>query len=140
MKFDHEIKVYGDKSYRGDCPLEAPEQAAFFSRIRSVYPQSFGKIAVHNRNEGRRTWKQIAKEKAEGLTTGAPDICIPGNPTFLCELKRRDHTKSTLSEKQERYLVIADKMGSFCCIALGVEAAWKAFEEWRKEQVKNIKS
>ena len=139
MKFNHEIKVYGDKSYRGICPLEAVEQTTFFNRIRSVYPQSFGKIAVHNRNEGKRNFRQAARQKAEGMVAGAPDISIPGNPSFLCELKRRDHTESELSKKQESYLMTADKMGSFCCIALGVEAAWEAFEEWRRGQVKNIK-
>jgi len=70
-------------------------------------------------------------QKAEGLATGAPDIIIPGRRTFLCELKRRDHTKSAISDLQIRYLETAQSLGAFACIALGCEAALEAFDEWR---------
>ena len=64
------------------------------------------------------------------MTTGAPDIIIPGRRTFLCELKRRDHTKSKISDLQIKYLETAQSLGAFACIALGWEAAMEAFHEW----------
>lgn len=104
----------------------------FFARLRRQYPESYGLIALHPRNEGRRTHLQVAKEKSEGMTTGATDIIIPGRQTFVCELKRRDHTKSKLGDEQLAFMRAAQAVGAFTCIALGVDAAWSAFEEWKK--------
>lgn len=89
-------------------------------------------MALHPRNEGKRTHLQVAKEKSEGMTTGATDIVIPASPAFVCELKRRDHTQSKLADEQLAYLRAAAASGSYACIALGVDAAWEAFEDWRK--------
>lgn len=66
------------------------------------------------------------------MTTGATDIVIPGCPAFVCELKRRDHTKSKLAEEQLAYMRAAQAAGAYVCIALGVDAAWGAFESWRE--------
>ena len=107
------------------------EQVTFFNRIRRQHPDSWGLLALHPRNEGVRDHRRISTEKAEGLTTGASDIVIPGAPTFVCELKRRDRTVCVLSGEQEKFLLAAMDAGAFACIALGVDAAWQAFEEWR---------
>ena len=104
----------------------------FFARLRRQYPDSYGIIALHPRNEGKRTHLQVAKEKSEGMTTGATDIVIPGRQTFICELKRRDHTKSKLGDEQLAFMRASGKAGAYVCIALGVDAAWEAFEDWRK--------
>lgn len=69
-------------------------------------------------------------EKSEGMTTGAADIIIPGAPAFVCELKRRDHTKSAISDEQLAYLEAAKEAGAWVCIALGADAAWEAFHEY----------
>ena len=131
MIFPEGITVYGDKSFRDKkCPKEALEQVTFFNKLRREYPASFGLIAVHVRNEGKRTAHQVARDKAEGMVTGAVDIMIPGGRTFLCELKRRDHTLSTIHDEQVDYLVAGQAAGAFSCIALGYQAAWEAFEEW----------
>ena len=130
MKLPSDIPIYGDTSFRGKCPKETPEQVTFFSRIRREFPDSFGILALHPRNEGKRTLLQAAKERSEGMTTGATDIVIPGAPAFVCELKRRDHTQSTIADEQLRYLRAAKEAGCFTCIALGCDAAWTAFLEW----------
>ena len=133
MKFPELIPVYGDKEYRNKkCPSESQEQVTFFAEVRNKYPNTFGKIAYHQRSEGQKTYGQARWQKAEGQTTGASDIIIPGKPSFLCELKRQDHTLCKLSKEQEEYLVIARDYGSFVCIALGWEAAYEAFDHWRK--------
>jgi hypothetical protein len=73
---------------------------------------------------------QIAREKAEGMVKGASDVIICGSPTFVCEIKRRDHTKSTWQDGQQEFLNAAQKTGSFVCIALGADAAWEAFADY----------
>ena len=136
MKFPPDIPVYGDVKYRGDCPTEGAEQVTFFNRLRAAYPDTLGKIAIHPRNEGKRHHAAVWREKAEGMTPGASDIIIPGCPAFVCELKRRDHTKSSWQPGQREYLQIAQQYGSFACVALGVDAAWQALTHWIEEQPK----
>ena len=122
------IKIYGDLSYRDKkCPKESVEIVTFFNRIRKLYPDSYGLLAYHPRNEGKRTYQQTIKYKSEGMVTGTADIVIVGNPSFVCELKRRDPTLSEISDEQIEYLLAAKKSGAFVCIALGCDAAWEAF-------------
>jgi hypothetical protein len=130
MKFLPEIKVYGDQSFRGDCPSESLEQVTFFNRLRREYPDTWGKIALHPRNEGQRSFRQVAHQKAEGMVSGAADVIICGSPTFVCEIKRRDHTKSTWQPDQVEFLLQAVAAGSFVCVALGADAATGAFNEY----------
>ena len=130
MKLPNDIPVYGDQTYRGTCPTENVEQVTFFARIRRKYPDTWGRIALHPRNEGKRTHFQSAHQKAEGMTSGACDIVIPGSPAFVCELKRRDHTQSVWQKDQEQYLRTAQQLGSFACVALGADAAEAAFNEF----------
>ena len=130
MKFNPKIRVYGDLEWRGKCPKENIEQVTFFNQIRKKYPDTYGKIAVHTRNEGKRTEQQTMFLKIEGMVTGASDVFIPGNPSFVCEIKRQDHTQSHWQNDQESYLLIAQDLGSFACVALGYEAALQSLEEW----------
>ena len=128
--------VYGDVTFRGVCHREEVEQASFFSRLREEYPDSFGILALHPRNEGMLTGGQfhaIRKYKAEGMSPGASDIVIPGNPSFVCEMKRQNHTISSGQKGQIEYLEAAAKAGAFACVALGAAAAWEAFEQWLGE-------
>jgi hypothetical protein len=127
MKFPSNIKLFGDEAYRGDCPTESMEQVTFFTRLRKKYPNSWGIIAFHPRNEGKRSWVKAAIEKAEGMVKGTSDVIIPGNPSFVCEIKRKDHTKSKWQDGQQEFLNAAKEAGSFVCIALGADAAEDAF-------------
>jgi hypothetical protein len=130
MKFPPDIDVYGDQNYRGQCPSESLEQITFFNRIRDKYPDSWALIALHPRNEGQRHFAQVTKEKAEGMVKGAADVIIPGFPAFVCEIKRRDHTKSKWQDGQQEFLDAAKKAGAFVCVALGAEAASEAFSDY----------
>lgn len=125
---DCPVPVYGDQSFRGKCPSESVEQVTFFNRIRKV--PIWGRIALHPRNEGKRHFRQVNREKSEGMTEGASDIIIPGCPAFVCELKRRDHTQSQWQDGQIEYLEAAHNAGAFVCVALGADAATEAFEKW----------
>jgi hypothetical protein len=123
MKFPDWLPVYGDTSFRGKCPLESAEQITFFNQIRSEHPKLIG---------GQH--RSIDKKKAEGMSVGASDIVIPGAPAFVCELKRRDHTKCSWQDGQVEYLEVAHNAGAFVCVALGWEAAWQAFSVWLSTQ------
>ena len=131
MKFESDIPVYGDIDYRSKkCPTETAEQITFFNWLRREYPDSYGLIAIHIRNEGKRTIHQTIREKAEGMVSGAADIVIPGCPAFVCELKRQDHTQSHWEDGQQEYLKAAQNAGAFVCVALGYKAAIEAFNVW----------
>lgn len=130
---DLPFPVYGDKAFRGKCPREELEQVTFFNRIRTRYPATWGALAIHPRNEGLKEKGQIRsveKHKAEGMTPGAADIVIPARVSFVCEMKRRDHTQSQWRPGQIEYLTAAHGAGAFACAALGCDAAWAALEEW----------
>jgi hypothetical protein len=132
MKFPISIKVYGDQKYRNKkCPPESSEQITFFNVLRREYPD-LGAIAIHPRNEGKRSIQQTQRQKAEGMTPGASDIVIPGCPTFVCEMKRQDHTLCKWEPGQIAYLEQCQKNGAFVCVALGYKAALEALEQWMK--------
>lgn len=134
MKFPASIPVYGDTSYRGKCHLEHVEQASFFAKLRREYPDSYGRIALHPRNEGlllKGQFQSVVKHQIEGMAKGAADIVIPGRlGCFVCELKRRDHTQCSWQDGQIGYLEAAQSAGAFVCVALGASAAWEAFGDW----------
>lgn len=130
---DLPFPVFGDMAYRGSCPQESMEQITFFNRLRLNHPLTWGRLGLHPRNEGLKSAGQftsVARHKAEGMTPGAADVIIPGAPTFVCEIKRRDHTKSKWQDGQVEYLTAAHGAGCFACVALGADAAWEAFGEW----------
>lgn len=133
MIFPAWLRVYGFQSWRGDCPLEEAEQATFFNQLRLKHPDTWGRLALHPKNESKRRgaqFRQLARDKALGLSPGASDIIIPGAPAFVCEMKRRDHTKSSWQPWQLHYLAAAKDAGCFVCVALGWSAAMEAFGEW----------
>lgn len=131
MIFPDWLPVYGDINYRGSCAKETVEQATFFNRLRAQYPKTYGSIGLHIKNEGKRSIQEHMKMKAEGgFISGASDVVIPGSPTFVCEIKRKNHTLSTWQKGQQDYLKAAKECGAFVCVALGHEAAWEAFKEW----------
>lgn len=125
------VPTYGDPKFRGACPQEGVEQISFFNRLRREYPDTWGLLAVHIRNEdGSASARKVQKLKLEGLATGASDVAIPGNPSLVLEMKRRDPTKSRLSPEQTAYLTAAQNAGAYACVAFGAEAAWEAFMHW----------
>ena len=125
----HKIPIYGDLEFRGKCPTETAEQISFLSLLRRDFPE-LAEIAVHIRNEGKRTKRQGAQQKMEGMNTGASDIVIPCEPPILIELKKHDHTASKTSSDQVKYLFRARKLGAFACYALGAAGAMEAVRAW----------
>lgn len=127
------IKVYGNTNFRGGCAKEDAELITFFNELKRLYPD-LGRIAIHPDNEGLVIGTghlHHAKQKAKGaIKKGAADIVIVGNPTFVCEMKRQDHTKSRWQDGQLEFLEASKKQGAFVCVALGYEAALNAVNDW----------
>jgi len=138
MKIPPSIKVYGDINYRDEnCRKERVEQKEFFARLKEHRPH-IHEIALHPKNEGKRTlWQQREDKEMGSLTTGAPDILVPAGVSFLCELKRIDIQESTVRKKQIKYLLDAQEYGAFVCLALGADNAWLAFLDWERLHLKN---
>ena len=136
MKIPNWLKTYGDTSYRGDCPLEDAELMTFFNELNRLHPH-LALVAIHPDNEGLVLGSghhHHIKQKAKGaIKKGAADIVICGNPTFVCEMKRQDHTKSRWQDGQLEFLEYSLKNGAFVCIALGYESALEAVKDWIKK-------
>ena len=64
------------------------------------------------------------------MNTGASDIVIPVTQPICIEMKRRDHTLSTISDEQLQYLVAAHGAGAFAVVALGCKGAMEVIEAW----------
>tara|TARA_R110002020_G_C16137663_1_gene761639 strand:- start:390 stop:797 length:408 start_codon:yes stop_codon:yes gene_type:complete len=130
MRINKEIPTFGDSSFRGDCPKEEIEQINFYSWLKENYP-IYHKLMIHPRLEGKMSHQQMnALNKSGGLPTGASDVIIPGNPCFVVELKRKDHTKSNWQPEQQPYLLAAKEAGCFVGLALGCDGLKEAFNLW----------
>lgn len=130
MKFPQWLTVYGDKDRRGECPTEQTEQINIFSWLEFNHPE-LSAIAVHPKNEGKRSWGQVHHDKKSGsINTGASDVIIPGSPSFVCEIKRANHTKSQWQKGQREYLENASDCGAFVCVALGLEGFKQAVKDY----------
>lgn len=133
MKIPNWLKTYGDTSYRGGCALEDAELMTFFNELNRLHPQ-LALVAIHPDNEGLvfgTGFNNHTRQKAKGaIKKGAADIIIVGYPTFVCELKRRDHTKCRWQDGQLEFLEASQKLGAFVCVALGYEAALNAVNDW----------
>ena len=133
MNLNLPVPIYGNTTFRGKCPHESAEQITFFNQLRTTYPDTWGLLALHPRNEQQLRGGQhrgLIRQKAEGMTPGASDVIIPGRVSFVCEIKRQDHTQSKWQPGQIEYLTAAQNAGAFACLALGWQAAWQAFEDW----------
>ena len=123
------LVVYGDPDWRGKCPLEAAEAVCFVCQLRAEFPE-LAKVATHIRNEGKRTKRQGYQHQQEGMNTGASDVIIPVCPPIVMEMKRRDHTLSSISKEQVDYLVAAASGGAFSGVALGAAGAMEMVRTW----------
>jgi hypothetical protein len=135
MKMHEDIKVFGNMDFRGDCAKEDLELITFFNQLRIKYPK-LAKVAIHPDNEGLvfgTGFNNHTRQKAKGaIRNGAADIIIVGSPSFVCEMKRQDHTKSKWQDGQLDFLQTSQELGAFVCVALGYEAALQALNDWLK--------
>lgn len=118
-----------DSGYRGDCPKEETDQMAYWMWMRYRFPQA---IWWHTPNEtGTSSRVQfIEKRRRMGVTPGIGDNTILthgiNHKCGMIELKRRDKTKSKLSQAQRFVLESVSDEGHFAAIAYGLDEIKKA--------------
>lgn len=125
-------RIY-DSGYRGDCPKESSEQKHLVKEIRSRFPKTIGKVLFHVENEGKRGYGQANYARQQGQTKGASDLIIPGNPSCVIELKRRNKSLSKVSKEQHDFLVATHELGAFACLCYGAAEALKAVDDYINE-------
>lgn len=135
---EHKIEVVGDTSFRGDCPLEDAETITLINQIKSAYDGRFALSVLHVKNEKHRKdktdFRELAAERKKGaMIAGWVDVTVTGFPTLFIEMKRLDHTLSTVPKVELDFLVANQKNDCWCCVALGWRAGFAFFERWVKE-------
>ena len=117
MKF----KVF-DSGYRGNCVKENAEQKQVFAWLKVNYPEVIA-FSVPNENQHRMV--------QYGVISGVPDIIVlyKGHTGFF-EMKRKDKTKSRLSQKQTCMLEKLAEHGYYSCVCYGYEQFKIAFEDF----------
>lgn len=140
MRLPKDIPIFGDVDFRDTLKLrkkdEDCEQIDSVAWLKENHPDDHA-LFVHPKNEGRKNHKQITKDiKMGSFTIGASDAIIPCILPFVCEIKQKDHTHSSISAKQLKYLRTAKRNGAFACIALGFDGFKLAHREWKQQQAR----
>lgn len=115
--------------------LEHEEQVALF-RYAAYRKYDGGTVrdviyAVPNAGTtgGRRAAISGVRRKAEGVTSGIPDVeCMVSRPPFTglhIEMKRKDGKPSDVTAEQKKMMARLVKYGRQCVVCFGWEHAWK---------------
>lgn len=125
------VRIYGDLDYRDPrCPMEDAELGTFVNQLDRCHPK-LRRLFIHIPNEGKRRPDEVAILRRKGaLNPGAVDAMIPADISWVGELKRLDHTQSSISDAQIDYLITAHEAGAFAFVALGWRNMWRALEDW----------
>lgn len=126
------------------APSEHAEQVAFVARCRreNIFVFSIPNgIMIDDDEDDKKFAKspkydkyaQINKLKAEGMTSGIPDLFIPQYKLFI-EMKRRDG--GVVSESQKKVHKILRQLDYKVEVTNGAAVAWSVVE---KERGKNDK-
>lgn len=134
MKVPDHIMSFGDLSFRGKCEHEDYVLTSFVSWLRREHPK-YAQVALHPKNEGKRSPAQFKADLAKGFKKGASDIIIIGNPTLCLELKIADSARAKWScEEQITFLTDAQKVGAISAVGFGLQGAKDAFLFWLSKQ------
>lgn len=118
-----------DSGYRGNCPKEETDQIAYGLWMQHRFPDA---LWFHVPNEtGTKSGPQfIEKRRRMGVRSGISDNVIlthgVNHKCAMIEAKRRDKTKSRLSQAQRVILESVAEEGHFAAIAYGLDELKKA--------------
>jgi hypothetical protein len=133
-----DILCYWDETLNASktkSPLEHIEQINLVAHCRRRWPKEFN-LMLHVPNESDVPAQYRVKLKKCGILKGASDwlILYPSNgkPYMALELKRSRKRDSSISQDQVDFLVNAEYVGAFACVAYGYKAALQAIEEYFK--------
>ena len=110
-------------------PTESQEQRAVVDFLNLIKCPHF-----HIPNGGARNKITAARLKAEGVSAGVPDLCIPvpssGFHGLFIEMKRKKG--GSLSDAQKKWLRILDINGYQASVCKGAEDAIQTIERYLK--------
>lgn len=116
---------------------EASLQAASAQYFKLRLPKTF--LAIHCANEGRRSWAQGKRLKAQGMTAGVPDWLIMGSQphytrgpdsvalTWAIELKAR---RGSLSPAQKAFHKRLEAAGVPVCVCRSLDDIEAQLKQW----------
>jgi len=107
-------------------PSEHLEQVRLVSWFRRSYP---GVRVFAVPNGGGRSMAQGASLKAEGVTPGVPDLCIPAWNLWV-EMKRE--TGGVVSPVQRDWIAYLESIGHRVIVGRGFEDAKRQIEDVKK--------
>jgi hypothetical protein len=132
------ILCYWDEALNASkvkSPLEHIEQINLVAHCRQRWPKEFN-LMLHVPNESNVPVQYRNKLSKCGLLPGASDWLIlwpsNGKPYMVLELKRSRKRDSSVSQDQVDFLLNAEHVGAFACVAYGYKAALKSIEEYLK--------
>lgn len=113
--------------------FEHVEQINLVAHCRQIYPEQF-KLMLHVPNESDVPVQYRAKLNKCGILKGASDwlILVPANlrSYMVLELKRSRKRDSSISKDQVKFLLDAQSVGAFSCVAYGYKAALQAIDDY----------
>ena len=116
----------------GQTAYESVEQQFFFEwAALEAWKHPELRLLYHIPNEGKRSARQGARMRAEGLRAGVPDICLPvprgGYSALYIELKAG---RNKPTPDQLAWLDALDKAGNKTAVCWGWQSASKAVVEY----------
>ena len=126
MKFPEGLQVFGDATYRGECPLEEAEQATFVSQFAKAFPH-VRMFAIPN--GGFRHKATAVKLQITGTSKGVPDLYIPA---WKCWIEMKRTKGGRVSEEQKSWHEYLAGIGDTVLVTKGWEEAMKQVREVSK--------
>lgn len=115
---------------RAKMPSEFQVQSSFIEYVRHKYPQ-LSRNLIHIPNEGKRSLREGARQKALGLTRGVSDLFFAkpmnGYPGLWIEMKSG---KGRLTLEQDAFIGLMAASGYRAEVAKSFEEAVKIFEDY----------
>ena len=115
-------------------PTEEEEQAVVIrwcQLFEGHWPEL--RLIYHIPNEGKRSARAGAMQKAVGLKSGVSDLCLPvarcGYHGLYIEMKAMD---GKTTEKQQDFLTAVREQGYFSCACWGADAAIEVIEKYMR--------
>lgn len=129
---------------RAKMPSEYQVQSSFVEYVRHKYPH-LSKSLIHIPNEGKRSLREGARQKALGLTRGVSDLLLAVPMQFYLTLEdgtgatpiwrhglwiEMKSGKGKLTKEQEEFLDLMATNGYRTAVARSFEEAVKIFEDY----------
>jgi hypothetical protein len=114
--------------------FEHQEQVTLFKWLALQYPDQYDSTYAIP-NAGRRTPRQGAYMKAEGLKAGVPDICMayPSNGLHGLYIEYKT-TKGNPTKSQREWIARLDKNGYKAEICYGIDHAIRTIKSYLEDK------